>query len=82
MCLINTRSVAQIYLGLKSKNDFDKKNLVKQVRNFTLSFKPQGPADHGILRLLLELRRGTIIKATPHIRFLHRGTEKLIEYSA
>lgn len=59
-----------------------KKNLVKQVKNFTLSFGPQGPAAHGILRLLLELRKGTIIKTTPHIGFLDRGTEKLIEYSA
>ena len=31
-------------------------------------------------RLLLELQGETVIKATPHIGLLHRGTEKLIEY--
>jgi len=33
-----------------------------------------------LTRLLLELRGETVIKATPHIGLLHRGTEKLIEY--
>jgi len=57
-----------------------KKNLIKQVKNFTLNFGPQHPAAHGVLRLLLELNGEIIIKATPHIGLLHRGTEKLIEY--
>nr|YP_009329912.1 NADH dehydrogenase subunit 7 [Didymosphenia geminata]API83103.1 NADH dehydrogenase subunit 7 [Didymosphenia geminata] len=57
-----------------------KKNLVKKVKNFTLNFGPQHPAAHGVLRLILELQGETIIKATPHIGLLHRGTEKLIEY--
>lgn len=61
-------------MGLK------KKNLVTKVKNFTLNFGPQHPAAHGVLRLLLELRGETVIKATPHIGLLHRGTEKLIEY--
>ena len=57
-----------------------KKNLIKKVKNFTLNFGPQHPAAHGVLRLLLELQGETVIKATPHIGLLHRGTEKLIEY--
>jgi NADH dehydrogenase (ubiquinone) Fe-S protein 2 len=57
-----------------------KKNLVKKVKNFTLNFGPQHPAAHGVLRLILELRGETVVKATPHIGLLHRGTEKLIEY--
>ena len=57
-----------------------KKNLTKQIKNFTINFGPQHPAAHGVLRLLLELQGETIIKATPHIGLLHRGTEKLIEY--
>jgi len=57
-----------------------KKNLIKQVKNFTINFGPQHQAAHGVLRLLLELNGETIIKATPHIGLLHRGTEKLIEY--
>jgi NADH dehydrogenase (ubiquinone) Fe-S protein 2 len=57
-----------------------KKFLIKKVKNFTLNFGPQHPAAHGVLRLLLELQGETVIKATPHIGLLHRGTEKLIEY--
>ena len=57
-----------------------KDNPFTQVKNFTLNFGPQHPAAHGVLRLVLELRGETIIKATPHIGLLHRGTEKLIEY--
>jgi NADH dehydrogenase I D subunit len=57
-----------------------KKDVIKKVKNFTLNFGPQHPAAHGVLRLLLELHGETVIKATPHIGLLHRGTEKLIEY--
>jgi NADH dehydrogenase I D subunit len=57
-----------------------KKNLVRKVKNFTLNFGPQHPAAHGVLRLILELNGETVVKATPHIGLLHRGTEKLIEY--
>ena len=57
-----------------------KKNITKKLKNFTINFGPQHPAAHGVLRLLLELNGETIIKATPHIGLLHRGTEKLIEH--
>ena len=57
-----------------------KKKLLKKLKNFTLNFGPQHPAAHGVLRLILELSGESILKATPHIGLLHRGTEKLIEY--
>lgn len=57
-----------------------KKVLLKKIKSFTLNFGPQHPAAHGVLRLILELQGETVIKATPHIGLLHRGTEKLIEY--
>jgi NADH dehydrogenase (ubiquinone) Fe-S protein 2 len=57
-----------------------KKNLVKKIKNFTVNFGPQHPAAHGVLRLVLELVGESVVKATPHIGLLHRGTEKLIEY--
>ena len=57
-----------------------KKNLIKKVKNFTLNFGPQHPAAHGVLRLILELKGETIVKANSHIGLLHRGTEKLIEH--
>ena len=41
---------------------------------------PQHPATHGVLRLILELEGEVVMRADPHIGFLHRGTEKLIEY--
>jgi NADH dehydrogenase (ubiquinone) Fe-S protein 2 len=57
-----------------------KKKFIKKVKNFTLNFGPQHPAAHGVLRLILELFGESVVKATPHIGLLHRGTEKLIEY--
>ena len=57
-----------------------KKNLFKQLKNFTLNFGPQHPAAHGVLRLVLELNGEIVERADPHIGLLHRGTEKLIEY--
>jgi len=45
----------------------------------TLNFGPQHPAAHGVLRLILDLDGEVVERADPHIGFLHRGTEKLIE---
>jgi len=47
---------------------------------YTLNFGPQHPAAHGVLRLILDLDGEIIERADPHIGFLHRGTEKLIEH--
>jgi len=57
-----------------------KKELRKELKNFTINFGPQHPAAHGVLRLILELDGEVIKRADPHIGLLHRGTEKLIEY--
>ncbi len=46
----------------------------------TINFGPQHPAAHGVLRLLLKIDGEVIESCDPHIGFLHRGTEKLIEY--
>lgn len=64
----------------KFENFFFKKLKKSKIKSFTINFGPQHPAAHGVLRLLLELSGEKIIKATPHIGLLHRGTEKLIEY--
>src|SRR3954452_4605104 len=45
-----------------------------------INFGPQHPAAHGVLRLILEMDGEVVERADPHIGFLHRGTEKLIEY--
>lgn len=50
-----------------------------KTRDLVISIGPQHPATHGVLRLILELDGETVHKCTPHIGFLHRGTEKLHE---
>ena len=47
---------------------------------YKLNLGPQHPAAHGVLRLVLEMEGEMICEADPHIGFLHRGTEKLIEH--
>ena len=56
-----------------------KKELSRELKNFTINFGPQHPAAHGVLRLILELDGEVVTRADPHIGLLHRGTEKLIE---
>ncbi len=46
---------------------------------WTLNFGPQHPATHTTLRLVLELDGERILRATPHIGYLHSGFEKLGE---
>jgi NADH dehydrogenase I D subunit len=58
---------------------FKKRQLIKDLKHFTVNFGPQHPAAHGVLRLILELDGEIVINADPHIGLLHRGTEKLLE---
>ena len=46
-----------------------------------INLGPQHPAVHGVLRVITELNNETITKVIPEIGYLHRGTEKLSEYS-
>lgn len=45
----------------------------------TLSFGPQHPSTHGVFRAVLYLDGEVIVKAVPHLGYLHRGVEKLCE---
>ncbi len=45
-----------------------------------LNFGPQHPATHGTLRLVLELDGEIVVRAEPHIGYLHSGFEKLGEF--
>jgi len=52
----------------------------RKIKGFILNFGPQHPASHGVLRLVVQLDGELVERADPHVGFLHRGTEKLIEY--
>lgn len=52
----------------------------KHFKTFKINFGPQHPSAHGVLRLITELDGETILSVDPQIGFLHRGTEKLLEY--
>jgi NADH-quinone oxidoreductase subunit D len=47
---------------------------------WTLNFGPQHPATHTTLRLVLELDGERVVRAIPHIGYLHSGFEKLGEH--
>ncbi|KAI5646432.1 respiratory-chain NADH dehydrogenase, 49 kd subunit domain-containing protein [Phthorimaea operculella] len=51
----------------------------RKLKNMWINFGPQHPAAHGVLRLILELDGEIVVRADPHIGFLHRATEKLME---
>ena len=48
--------------------------------HWTLNFGPQHPATHTTLRIVLDLDGERIVRATPHIGYLHSGFEKLGEH--
>lgn len=48
-------------------------------KEITLSMGPQHPSTHGVLHMLLDMKGEKILKATPDIGYLHRGTEKIAE---
>ncbi len=45
-----------------------------------LNFGPQHPATHTTLRIVMELDGERVVRATPHIGYLHSGFEKLAEH--
>ena len=53
--------------------------MTSETNVMTINMGPQHPATHGVLRLLLELDGEIVVKAVPHIGYLHRGLEKLAE---
>lgn len=44
-----------------------------------INIGPVHPSTHGVLRLVVDLDGDTIVGVEPHIGFLHRGVEKLVE---
>ena len=64
---VTEESVVDPITGLKSET-------------MMLNMGPQHPATHGVLRVVLHLDGEVIVKAVPHIGYLHRGIEKLCEH--
>jgi len=52
----------------------------KIIKSNIINIGPQHPAAHGVLRLLIDLKGEIVNKIQVEIGYLHRGTEKLIEY--
>lgn len=67
-----------MFTWFKSWTPYSVKNL-NSVASFVLNFGPQHPASHGVLRLVIQLNGELIEKLDPHIGYLHRGSEKLLE---
>jgi NADH-quinone oxidoreductase subunit C/D len=61
--------------------EYDGEGKVRRTEDLLLNMGPQHPSTHGVLRIVLELEGETIVKATPHLGYLHRGVEKLSENS-
>ncbi len=50
-----------------------------EAKTMLINMGPQHPSTHGVLRLVLELDGEVVVKATPHIGYLHTGMEKIME---
>ncbi|MBF0537698.1 MAG: NADH dehydrogenase (quinone) subunit D [Nitrospirae bacterium] len=50
-----------------------------KTRELVINMGPQHPSTHGVLRLKLNVDGETVVKCTPYVGYLHRGTEKLAE---
>ena len=53
--------------------------LVGEPIEMLLNMGPQHPSTHGVFRMVLWVDGEKIVKAEPHIGYLHRGSEKLCE---
>jgi len=52
---------------------------ILKTEEFLVNMGPQHPATHGVLRLLLTLNGEIVVRAVPHVGYLHRSTEKILE---
>lgn len=63
----------------KLKPFFENIEFEKHDSNMILNFGPQHPAAHGQLRLMLEVDGEKVVRAMPHVGYMHRGMEKMAE---
>jgi len=46
---------------------------------YFLNMGPQHPSTHGVLRLVLKLNGESVLDVVPHLGYIHRGIEKMVE---
>ena len=54
-------------------------NLEAEPLEMMVNMGPQHPSTHGVFRMVLWLDGEKVVRAEPHIGYLHRGSEKLCE---
>ncbi len=65
-------------LDIETLDEFEGREDVAE--RWILNFGPQHPATHTTLRIMLELDGERVVRAVPHIGYLHSGFEKLGEH--
>src|SRR5213075_2790561 len=70
---------ARSHAAHRARAELRPREIMAEIRNYTLNFGPQHPAAHGVLRLVLELDGEVIQKADPHVGLQDRANEKLAE---
>ncbi len=58
---------------------FENIHFEREDNQMIVNFGPQHPSAHGQLRLVLTLDGEKVVKADPHIGYMHRGMEKMAE---
>ena len=51
---------------------------ILKTEEFLMNMGPQHPATHGVLRLVLTMNGEVVVRAIPHVGYLHRSTEKIL----
>jgi NADH dehydrogenase I D subunit len=52
---------------------------IVETKGISLHFGPQHPSSHGVLHVTVDMQGEKVLKVTPDIGYLHRGTEKIAE---
>ncbi|MFZ5788128.1 MAG: NADH-quinone oxidoreductase subunit D [Acidobacteriota bacterium] len=60
-------------------SESDRLHVFSDSEEMEISFGPQHPATHGVLRVMVRVDGEKIIETKPVIGYLHRGTEKIFE---
>jgi NADH-quinone oxidoreductase subunit D len=60
-------------------SESDRLHVFSDSEEMEISFGPQHPATHGVLRVMVRVDGEKITDARPVVGYLHRGTEKLFE---